>query len=65
MVLRLPTTTSIVPIIVLAAAAAALFRVYDAPERIQKRLMTAKEVCGKSGGQWTVDENRAPICKRD
>ena len=64
MVLRLTATSAITPIIVLAAAAA-LFRVYTAPERIQKRLQTAKEVCDKSGGHWMVDPHSAPFCQRD
>ena len=64
MVLRLTATSIVVPIVVLAASAA-MFRIYTAPERIQKRLEMAKEVCFKAGGQWTVDDRSAPICKRD
>jgi len=64
MVLRLTATSAVTPVIVLAAAAA-LFRVYTAPERIHKRLETAKQVCDQSGGQWVVDDRRAPFCKRD
>jgi hypothetical protein len=34
-----------------------------APERVQKRMETAKETCIKSGGTWAF-EGREPICKR-
>lgn len=64
MVLRL-TTTNLVATVIVLAALSALFRVYTAPERIQKHLATARQVCDKSGGQWTVDDRNAPICKRD
>lgn len=64
MVFRL-TTTSLVTAVIVLAALSALFRVYTAPERIRKHLETAKQVCDKAGGQWTVDDRQAPICKRD
>lgn len=62
MVLRPHPGALVAPIIVLATAAA-LFRVYTAPDRIQKNHQTAKEVCEKAGGQW-VTENGRPICSR-
>jgi hypothetical protein len=61
---RLTTAHFVVAIIVLAALSAT-FRVYTAPERIQKHLATAKQVCDQSGGRWTVDDRNAPICQRD
>lgn len=61
MVMRV-TGAVIVPIILLATAAA-LFRVYTAPDRIQKGLKVAREVCERSGGLWVIDADRAPICK--
>jgi hypothetical protein len=64
MVMRLTTTALVISVIVLAASSA-LFRVYTAPDRIQQRLETARQVCDKAGGLWTVDERKAPICKRD
>lgn len=64
MFLRITTTGLVVAVIVMAASSA-LFRVYTAPDRIQQRLETAKQVCDKAGGRWTVDERKAPICKRD
>jgi len=62
MVLRANASALVVPVIVLATAAA-LFRVYTAPDRIQKQQQTAKEVCEKSGGQWVIEGGR-PICSR-
>ena len=62
MVLRANASALVAPVIVLATAAA-LFRVYTAPDRIQKQQQTAKEVCEKSGGQW-VNEGGRPICSR-
>ncbi len=56
-------TTAAFALIVAAAAAAAVFRVVTAPERVQKRMETAKETCIKSGGTWAF-EGREPICKR-
>ena len=57
------TYAVVAPIIVLAIAAA-LFRVYTAPERIQKRLTTAKEVCDQTGGRWVVNADRVAMCER-
>lgn len=49
--------------VVVAAIAAALFRVATAPERIAERRNTARNVCLGSGGQW-VKEGRDEICRR-
>jgi hypothetical protein len=62
MILRPNASTMVAPVMLLATAAA-LFRVYTAPDRIQKQHRTAQEVCEKSGGQWVVDNGR-PICSR-
>ena len=62
MVLRPHASALVAPVIVLATAAA-LFRVYTAPDRIQKQHQTAKEVCEKAGGHWVMDGGR-PICSR-
>ncbi len=64
MFLRL-TTTGLVATVIVMAVSSALFRIYTAPDRIQQRLETARQVCDKAGGQWTFDERKAPICKRD
>jgi hypothetical protein len=62
MVLR-PNAGALVAPVILLATAAALFRVYTAPDRIQQHQKTAKEVCEKSGGQWLSEAGR-PICSR-
>lgn len=54
---------SIVALIILGAVASALFRVATAPDRIQARKDTAREVCVKSGGEWVV-AGRNEVCKR-
>ena len=59
------TTTNLVLSVAVIAAASATFRVVTAPERIQKHLATARQVCDKSGGTWTVDERNAPICRHE
>lgn len=56
-------TTAGFSLIVTVATAAAVFRVATAPERIQKRMETAKETCIRSGGTWGLD-GREPVCKR-
>lgn len=58
-------TRALVLPIVLLAIAAALYRVYTAPERIEERLKTAQSVCEKSGGQWLTDADGRPICQRN
>jgi hypothetical protein len=63
MILRPNAGTMVAPVMLLATAAA-LFRVYTAPDRIEKHQLTAKEVCEKSGGQWVVDSGR-PVCFRN
>ena len=63
MVIRI--TSAVVVLIIVLATAATLLRVYTAPERIQKRLETAKAVCKESGGLWTFDAERNPICSRN
>lgn len=55
--------TAAVVLIVALAGAAAVFRIYTAPDRIEKRMKLAKETCMKAGGAWTL-EGREPICKR-
>jgi hypothetical protein len=54
---------TIVTLIILGAVVSALFRVATAPDRIQSRKDTAKEVCVKSGGEWVV-AGRDEVCKR-
>jgi hypothetical protein len=49
--------------IILGAVVSALFRVATAPDRIQARRDTAREVCVRSGGQWVV-AGRDEVCKR-
>jgi hypothetical protein len=54
---------SVVALIVLGAVVSALFRVATAPDRIQARKDSAREVCVKSGGEWVV-ASRYEVCKR-
>jgi hypothetical protein len=54
---------TIVALIILGAVASALFRVATAPDRIQARKDTAREVWVKSGGEWVV-AGRNEVCKR-
>jgi hypothetical protein len=49
--------------IILGALASALFRVATAPDRIQARKDTAREVCVRSGGQWVM-AGREEVCKK-
>ena len=63
MVPRVPVV--IVVAIIVLATVALVVRVSTAPERIQKRLDTAKAVCHQSGGQWVIDAERNLICKTD
>lgn len=44
------------------AVAAAAHRIYTAPERILKRLETAKATCLSAGGQW-VQVGRDEVCR--
>jgi hypothetical protein len=50
-------------LIVLGAVVSALFRVATAPDRIQARRDTAREVCVRSGGEWVI-AGRYEVCKR-
>jgi hypothetical protein len=54
---------SVVALIILGAVVSALFRVATAPDRIQARKDTAREVCVKSGGEWVV-AGRDELCKK-
>ena len=54
---------TIVTLIIVGAIVSALFRVATAPDRIQARKDTAREVCVKSGGEWVV-AGRDEVCKR-
>ena len=54
---------TVVALIILAALMSALFRVATAPDRIQARRDTARQVCVKSGGEWVV-AGRDELCKR-
>ena len=54
---------TVVALIILGAVVSALFRVATAPDRIQARKDTAREVCVKSGGEWVV-AGREEVCKR-
>ncbi|HEX6720371.1 MAG TPA: hypothetical protein VF107_02315 [Burkholderiaceae bacterium] len=54
---------TIVALIILGAIVSALFRVATAPDRIQARRDTAREVCVKAGGEWVV-AGRSEVCKR-
>jgi hypothetical protein len=58
-----PNAGALVAPVVLVATAAAMFRVYTAPDRIQQHQKAAKEVCEKSGGRWLSEAGR-PICSR-
>ena len=61
-----PRVPSVVVIaIILLAVVATVDRVFTAPDRIQKRLAVAKAVCNESGGQWVIDDERNPVCKRN
>lgn len=55
---------TVVALIILGAVVSALFRVATAPDRIQSRKDTAKEVCVRSGGEWVVTAGRDEVCKR-
>lgn len=57
------TTVSVALIVAVAAAAAAVFRVITAPQRVQEHLDTARDVCARSGGTWAT-EGREPVCRR-
>jgi hypothetical protein len=54
---------TVVALIILGAVGSALFRVATAPDRIQARKDTAREVCVKSGGEWVV-AGRDELCKK-
>ena len=54
---------TVVALIILGAVVSALFRVATAPDRIQLRKNTAREVCVKSGGEWVV-AGRDEVCKK-
>jgi hypothetical protein len=54
---------AVVALIILGAVVSALFRVATAPDRIQSRKNTAREVCVKSGGEWVV-AGRDEVCKK-
>jgi len=54
---------TVVALIILGALVSALFRVATAPDRIQARKDTAREVCVKSGGEWVV-AGRDELCKK-
>jgi hypothetical protein len=54
---------AVVVAIILGALASALFRVATAPDRIQARKDTAREVCVRSGGEWVV-AGRDELCKK-
>ena len=42
--------------VVVVALGAAVFRVVDAPDRVQARRDTARNVCTAGGGEWvTID----------
>jgi hypothetical protein len=54
---------TVVTLIILGAVVSALFRVATAPDRIQARKDTAREVCVKSGGEWVI-AGRDEVCKK-
>jgi hypothetical protein len=54
---------AIVALIILGAVVSALFRVATAPDRIQARRDTAREVCVRAGGEWVM-AGRHEVCKR-
>lgn len=54
---------TVVALIILGAVVSALFRVATAPDRIQARKDTAREVCVRSGGEWVV-AGRDEVCKK-
>ena len=54
---------TVVALIILGAVVSALFRVATAPDRIQARKDTARQVCVRSGGEWVV-AGRDEVCKR-
>ena len=54
---------TIVTLIIVGAVVSALFRVATAPDRIQARKDTAREVCVRSGGEWVI-AGRDEVCKR-
>lgn len=56
-------TILVVASVIVLSVSSALFRVATAPERIEERRTTAREVCVKSGGEW-VRQGRDEICKR-
>ena len=51
-------------IVVLAAIAAAVFRVSTAPERMKERRNTARTVCVGSGGEW-IRVGKDEICQKN
>ena len=54
---------TVVALIILGAVVSALFRVATAPDLIQSRKDTAREVCVKSGGEWVI-AGRDELCKK-
>jgi hypothetical protein len=50
-------------LIVLAAVAAAVFRIVTAPQRVKERRDTARNVCIGSGGEWLKLGNDE-ICRK-
>jgi hypothetical protein len=54
---------TVVALIILGAVVSALFRVATAPDRIQARRDTAREVCVRSGGEWVI-AGRDELCKK-
>jgi len=54
----------VVALIIIGAAASAVFRVATAPDRIRERHDIAKEVCLKAGGEWVLGQNERKVCKR-
>lgn len=54
---------TVVALIILGAVVSALFRVANAPARIQARKDTARQVCIQTGGEWVI-AGRDEVCKR-
>jgi hypothetical protein len=49
-------------VVVAVALGAAVFRVLDAPDRVQARRDTARNVCTAGGGEW-VQIDREEFCR--
>lgn len=60
--MKLKLAGASIAVVVLLTIAAAVFRVWTAPERIRMRLDAAKTTCLNGGGEW-IKVGREESCK--